>query len=267
MNSIFDNQLIHIAANQVASAEKAAADAEKRAFTDAGTAKAGGDPAAAGGDPSMGGGGGAPPGVDPMAAAAAMGGGGGAPPSDPMAGGGGGALTEDRVLQLIQQSQAAGTGGMGGGMGGGMAGGGEMGPGGKPKMKIDVNTEIYHVKRLLVGLYAALGLSVPADTLLGDPAEDPYATQQEAQQDPASAAAAPGALESSIKPIAPIRGAAPGAQGAQGGAGGAPAPAAGGEKMSSLLREQGRAVPSSEVPSPLTGRAHALAELLQQSAT
>lgn len=255
MPNIFDQQLFKIASAQVTEAGRLFGELQKVSFVDPSAAQ-GGDPAAQGG----GGGGG---GLDPNAAAAAM-----APDSAQMQGvmgqpGGGGALTEDRVLQLIQQSQQAGM--AGGGMAGGMAGGaGAMGPGGKPKMKIDVNTEIYHVKRLLVGLYNALGLSVPADTLLGDPAEDPYATMQEAQQDPASAAAAPGALESSIKPIQPIRGAAP--QAAGGGAQGAGAAGGGGgsEKTSSLLREDGHAVPQSFGPSPLVGQAHALAALIAQ---
>jgi hypothetical protein len=82
-------------------------------------------------------------------------------------------------------------------------------PAAPAKMKVDVNTELYHIKRMLVYLLQSMGQSVPPDMLLGDPAEDPYAEPGKAQNDPASAAASPGAMESAIKPIDPMQGASP----------------------------------------------------------
>jgi hypothetical protein len=162
-------------------------------------------------DPAMAGGGGAPPGMppggamDPMAGAmppmppmggdpAAMGGDPAMMGADPMMGGGG--LTEDRVLQMIQENAAGGAAGAGGAGGAGTDAAG--------KKKVDVNTEIYHVKKLLVYLLENLGLNVPPTMLLGDPAEDPQAAPEEVSGDPASAGASP---ESAIQPIQALQGA------------------------------------------------------------
>lgn len=199
MENLFDPQLMAVARDQVT----------KAAFVDA--SASGGDPAAAGG---------APTGMDPMAM---MGGGGG--PADvsaqmAAAGGGGGALSEDRVKQLIQESMAAGGGA------GATGAGGAVGPNGQPKKKVDVNTEIYQIKKLLIYLLNAQGVQVPPDMMLGDPADDPHADPSEAASDPASAGAQPGAMQSAINAIKPIQGASP-AMASGGGEGG-------GEKQSSL---------------------------------
>lgn len=148
-----------------------------------------------GGDPMAALGGGMPPGAPP-ADPAAMG---GAPPMDPAAAAGGGSAppTREEIQAMIQQAV--------------QAGGGAAGPGGKKKL--DINTEIYHLKHLMVQLVGMLGGTVDPKVLMGDPAENPYSNPQEAASDPASAGAAPGALDSAIKPIQPIQPASPQAAG------------------------------------------------------
>lgn len=180
-DNIFQPQLLEVARSCV----------QKAAFIGSAPPAPGGDPAG-GGMPMPGGSAmaGALPPVDPMAAmgggdpnaaAAAM-----APPPAVPEG-----LTEDRVRQIVQESA-----------------GGAAGGGGAMKKKVDVGQELYHVKRLLVGLYNVLGLTVPPDTLLGDPAEDPYSTPEDAANDPASSGATP-AAQSAIKPVEPMQGASP----------------------------------------------------------
>ena len=180
------------------------------------------DPAMASGAPP----GGAPPagGMDPMAGAmppmpamgadpAAMGGDpaamGGAPMGpDPAAG-----LTEERVMQMIQQATGGGAGAGGAGASG--------------KMKVDVNTEIYHVKKMLALLLENLGIEVPPSMLLGDPADDPQSTPEQVASDPASAGASP---QSAIGPIQALQGASP-ALAAGGGGGGEAAPKAAADRV------------------------------------
>jgi hypothetical protein len=171
-------------------------------------------------DPAMASG--AAPPMDPMMAGGAAGG--GAMPMDPMAGamppmpamgadpaaaaaggeavaGGGGGLTPDDVKQIVQ-SVLSEQGGAGAGAGG------AEGANGKPKMKIDINNEIYQLKKMMVQLLNALDQPIPADLLLGDPAQDPTISQEEAAKDPLSAAAGPG-TQSAISPIQPMQGASP----------------------------------------------------------
>lgn len=182
-------QLLKIARER----NQALENAEKRGFVDPAMAGGGGappmDPMAAGGAPPMG-----PAGAPPMDPAAA----GGMPPvGDPAAG-----LTEERVMQMIQQAVGGGAGGAGGMMAG--------------KKKVDVNTEIYHIKKLLAIMMEHLGIEVPPTALLGDPAEDPQASPEEVANDPASAGASP---ESAIKPIEALQGASPQMAAAGGGNG------------------------------------------------
>jgi hypothetical protein len=202
-NNLFDPLLLRTARAQV-----------KQAFVDPSTASGGGgDPSQGGGDPSQGGG-------DPSQGGAPPPGGGGAPGAadvnaqlQAQAANAPQGLTEDRVMQMIQAAQ------QGGGMGGGAGGAGAMGPNGMPKKKVDVNTEIYQIKKLLVYMLQTQGVTVPPEMLLGDPADDPQADPNQAAQDPASAGAAPGVQQSSIPPIKPMGGASPAL--AAGGGGGA----------------------------------------------
>lgn len=201
--NIFSPHLLDLSAEHLARLQR-----PKSAFVDPAAlaagdpAAAGGGPAAAGGDPAAGGA--PPPGGDPMAA------GGGAPPP----GGGGGGMTPEDIQMMIQQSltqmlpmmmQQMGGGGMAGGGGGGAGGAGGQ------KMKVDVNQEIYQIKKLLVMLAGQQGLSIPPEMLLGDPAMDPSVPPQEAAKDPMSAAATQSGqgLGSAIQPIQPIQGASP----------------------------------------------------------
>lgn len=227
--SFFNKELVHIAKDQVS---KAAA-LDKEGFVPppdpsggAGGAGAppGAPPAAPAGDPSGGGdpaaAGGGMPGMDPSQSA---------PPADPAGG-----MSEARVMQMIQQAmQAGGAGGA--------------------KKKVDVNTELYHIKRLLVQLIGMMGGSVDPKMLLGDPAEDPYAKPEEAANDPASAAAQPGALESAIKPPEAMPAASP--QLAQGG----------GDGKSASLRSPGEGVAKSQLPQ-IRDKAAALRIMISKNA-
>jgi hypothetical protein len=196
-------ELIHLARKKVAEA-----DQQKQGFVDPAMASSGGAPPM---DPAMAGGGGGMP-MDP----AMMGGGGGmpmdpammgaAPPMDPaMAGEGGGGISKEEIQAMISEAlaaQGAGTGDP--------AAGGAAGAGGGKKMKVDVNQEIYQIKKLLVMLFEQAGIDVPANLLLGDPAMDPHAPADAAAKDPLSAGASPEQPGgSSIPPIAPIQGAGP----------------------------------------------------------
>lgn len=217
-------ELLKIARERVAAQNVA----EKRGFVDPAAAAG-----AAGGMPP----GGAPP-ADPMAGAmppmpgmgadpAAMGGDPAAMGGDPAAMGMGAdpaaGLTEERVMQMIQEAGAGGSGGAGGT--------GEVGPDGQPKpKKVDVNTEIYHVKKLLVYLLENLGLDVPPTMLLGDPAEDPQSTPEQISGDPASAGASP---QSAIAPIQALQGAS------QSLASGGGAEAGGGGEAPKVAADQG----------------------------
>lgn len=158
----------------------------KSAFVDPATAAGAAppeDPAATGGappmDPSMGGG--APP-MDPSMM-------GGAPPMDPAMAGGGGDPALKAELEAVKQQLAQL-----------QSGGGTAGAAGKPmKPKVDINTEIYQVKKLLVILMNQLGASIPPDLLLGDPAQDPAIPPEQAAQDPLSSAATQ--QQSGINPV------------------------------------------------------------------
>lgn len=186
-STIFNPELLKIAHVQV----------NKEAFVDPAAASAGGmaDPMA-GAMPPMPGMGGAEAGGDPLAA--------GAPPpadplADPLAGAApeaGAGVTADEVRAIVQEAVA----GLGGAGGAGGAGG--------EKMKVDVNTEIYHIKKLLVRMAGELGIKIDPQMLLGDPASDPAVPMEQAAQDPESAAASM-AGSSSINPIGGIQGASP----------------------------------------------------------
>jgi hypothetical protein len=251
--NVFDDQLLAIADDQVKRANAAVAELMKGAFVDAqdtqgpGGGAPGGDPGGMpggmpGGDPAAGG---MP--TDPMAAMGPAG-------ADPAAMGGGG-MSEDRVRQLIQESMA-----MQGGAGGAGGGAGALGPNGKPKMKVDVNTEIYHVKRLLVAMMNYFQIPVSPDILLGDPAEDPYAAPGEAASDPASAGASPGA--SAIPPIKPMGGASPALAAGGGGGGGDASMGGGGQKMGQYYDNGG---PIAEQLVTMSSRSSAIAELVRQA--
>ena len=202
--SIFNSELLKFAKDTVSRQ----VSIEKGAFTDAATMAGGGGGGAApmagpmppmppmGGDPAAGGGAPPPPG-DPAA--------GGAPPpiEDPAAAGGGGGMTPEDVKMIVEQVMAANGGGAGG------AGG--------QKMKVDVNTEIYQLKKMMTMLFNQMGIEVPATMMLGDPAQDPAVPASEAAKDPASAAASQG---SAISPIEGIQAASPALAAAGGGAGG-----------------------------------------------
>ena len=248
MESIFDPVLMATARHEV---KRAAETLRKQGFVD--TATAGG-----------GAGAGAPPGMDPAMSAAggvpgmpmgdpSGGGAGGMPmggdPSGGMGGGGGG-LTEDRVLQLIQQSQQAGTGGGGGA-------GAQMGANGQPKKKVDVGTELYQIKKLLILQMQRNGEEVPPDILLGDPVDDPHAPPEQAQQDPASAGFSGG---SAISPIQPLQAASP-ALAAGGGSGGGGGGDSGGSKKSSSWRNPGNGIDGGFLN--LTNSAMAITELIR----
>lgn len=194
-------ELLKIARQRVA----VQAEAEKTGFV---------DPAMAGGAPP----GGAPPSGDPMAGAmppmpamggdpAAMGGDPAAMGGDPAAG-----LTEQHVQMMIQQA-----------LGGGGAGAGGAGMGAEGKKKVDVNTEIYHIKKMLALLLEQLGIEMPPSMLLGDPVDDPQSTPEQVANDPASAGASP---QSAIGPIQALQGASPALAAGGGGGGGEAAPKA-----------------------------------------
>lgn len=198
--SIFNNALMSMAH-----------DRTKRAFVDPSSA-GGGDPAASAMAQPM------PPmpamgGEDPAAMAGGV-------AADPAAGGAappaaGGGVSIDEVKALVEQML--------------MQQGGMGGEGMKPeKPKVDVNTEIYQIKKLLVQIADHAGMSVDPNMLLGDPAQDPAIPQEQAAQDPASSAAteAGQGIGSAIGTIDPMQGASPALAAAGGGAagGGAPAP-------------------------------------------
>ena len=227
MSTIFNPALVQIARDQV---QKSAGHvvspvlippAPKQAFVDPAMAGGGGDPAAMGGMP--------PPTGDPMAGAM--------PPmpgmgADPMAGGS--AMGPGGMEERLAKLEAAG---------GGMAAGGDE-AGKKPK--VDVNTEIYHIKKMLAKLLSTLGVQMDATDMLGDPAEDPEVPPEEAAQDPHSSAS----QQSSIGGIDPIQGASPAmAMGGGGMPGGAPKAASAGR---TTLRN-------------MTDKAAALASVLQRA--
>lgn len=205
------------------------------------------DPATAGAaDASMGGGavGGAPPPMDPMAAGAMAG---PMPPmpdmgmgEDGMGGGMGPGSVEERLAKLE-------TGG----------GGAIAGEDAAKKPKVDVNTEIYHIKKMLAKLLDTLGVQMDASDMLGDPAEDPEVPATEAAQDPHSAAS----QSSSISPIQPVEGASLGlaaAGGAGGAGGGAEVPKAAG------YSGNGSAQPAPQMLQ-MSDRASALAAVLRRA--
>lgn len=137
MTSLFNPRLLSLAKEQLYKQ----AEHEKRAFTPTAAMMGGGG---GGGDPAAAGGG------DPAAAAAQA-----APQGPP-------ALTAADVQQIVQQQLSQQGGGAGGAAGG-------------QKKKVDVNTEIYQIKKLLVMLIQYLDIPIPAHMLLGNPAEDPDA--------------------------------------------------------------------------------------------
>ena len=229
-HTIFNPELLGIATHQVHKSAGLAAPATplltsaKQGFVDPMAAGAGGDPAAMGGMP--------PPTADPMAGAMppmpAMGG-------DPMAGAMGPGGVEERLAKLEAM-------GAGGGEGGAM---GE--PGKKPK--VDVNTEIYHIKKMLAKLLGSMGIQMDATDMLGDPAEDPEVPPEEAAQDPHSSAS----QQSTIGAIEPIGAASPAlAAAGGGGGGGAPMPGGAPKAASVGLRT-------------MTNKAGALAAVLRQA--
>ena len=194
--NLFDPLLLRTARSQV-----------KAAFVDPATVSGqggmppGGDPAQGGmppgGDPAQGG---MPPGAAPGAADVNA--------QLAMQSAGAGGLTEDRVMQLIQGAM----------QGGGAGGAGATGPNGQPKKKVDINTEIYQIKKLLIYLLQLQGATVPPEMMLGDPADDPQAAPGEAASDPASAGAVPGAQQSAIPPMKSMGAANPALAGGGGGA-------------------------------------------------
>jgi hypothetical protein len=197
-DSVFNPQLLKYARQITAKAAGDKAGFVDPAMAGGGGAPPGGDPAAAGGAAPMAGPMPPMPGMGPDPAAA-----GGAPPGgDPMAD------IQPMIEAAVQQALAA----QGGGAGAGGAGAGGQ------KMKVDVNTEIYHLKKMMAMLMDQLGVQVPPTMLLGDPADDPQVPPGEAAKDPASAAAGQG---SAIGPIDPIQGASPALAAAGGGGGGA----------------------------------------------
>lgn len=213
--NIFNTELLKLA-KQVVLEKEAFVPGDPTGGAGPGGMPPGGMPPAAGMDPSMAGG--APPAGDPAAA--------GAPPVDAPP-------SRDEIQQMIQQAvQQAG-------------GGAAAGPGGKKK--VDINTEIYHVKHLLVQLVGMLGGQIDPKVLMGDPAENPHAAPEEAAADPASVAAAPGALQSAIQPIKPIGGASP--EMAQGG-------------KTASVRSPGEGLDESQMP-VLRDKASALLYLLR----
>lgn len=154
-------------------------------------------------DPAMAAGGMPPGGGDPAAAAMA----GPMPPmpgmppeGDPAASAMGGGGMEERLAKIEAAIANGGAGGAGGE--------------GMKKPKVDVNTEIYHIKKMLAKLLGTLGVQMDATDMLGDPAEDPEVPPEEAAQDPHSAAS----QQSSISTIGPIQGASPALAAAGGGA-------------------------------------------------
>lgn len=189
MNNILNPQLLKAATEYSGRA--------KHSFMDAATtAGAGADPAAAGGGAGGPMAGPMPP-MPPMDPAAAGGAGGEVPPDT------GGGIDPMLIRSIVQEVMAA-TGGGAGGAGG---------AGGEKKMKVDVNQEIYQVKKLLVMIAEAMELPIPASMLLGDPAQDPHVPPEQAAQDPMSSAA----QNSAIQPIQPMGAASPALAGGGGG--------------------------------------------------
>lgn len=141
------------------------------------------------------------PGGDPSAA-----GGGGGDPS----GGGGGGMSPDQIVQLVQTAvgQAMQQQGGAAGAGGAPAAGGA-------KKKVDVNTEVYQIKKMLAMLFNYLNIPIPAHMLLGHPADDPDA-QAMAQQEQGGGQAP----QSAIQPIEGMGAANPQLAAASGGGGG-----------------------------------------------
>ena len=249
-SSIFNPHLLEIARQQ--SLKAAAMPLSKVGFVDPATAGGQGAPPP-GGDPS-GGGGAPPPGMDPSAMGgapppgmdpSAMGGapppgmdpsaGGGAPPVDPT--GAGGSVGRAEIQAMIQTAMG----------GGGAAGAGGAAGGGPLKKKVDVNTEIYQIKKLLALIADSMKLPVPASFMMGDPVDDPHEDPAKAQGDPASAGYDP-TQSSAIKPISPMQGASP--AGAQADAG----------KSASY----GRGGPIQPLTIAMSDRAGALARVLRQ---
>ena len=188
-NSIFNPELLKLAHDQVSRV--------KSGFVDAATAQAGGAPptgAAGGPMPPTG----APGGAMPPTGAA----GGAMPPTGaaggaPMPGGGDPlAALQPMIQQAVSEAMATQGGGKGEG---------------EKKMKVDVNQEIYQIKKILVMMAEEMNLPVPATMLLGDPAQDPNSPPGQAESDPMSAGYDPAtAQQSAIPPIEPMGAAAPG---------------------------------------------------------
>lgn len=215
--SIINLQLLHMAREKVAQAR----NHDKVGFVDPATATGGGAGGAAGGTDPMAGamppmpamGPGAEGGTDPTAAGGDPAAAGGDPMADIQP------MIQAAVTQAVSQAMAT----QGGGGGAGGSAGGE-------KMKVDVNTEIYHIKKMLTKLLGALDIQLEPEMLNGDPAMDPAVPQSEAAKDPHSAAAAQTAgVSSAIGPIDPIQGASP-ELAAGGGGGGAMGAAKAAEK-------------------------------------
>lgn len=246
--SIFNPELLKFARQHVQEAKRAFIDPAMAGGGGGGAAgAAGADPMAApmppmpamGMDPAAAGG--APPGGDPAA--------GGAPPiPDAGAPAGGDSVSRAEFDMLMQKVDQA------------LAGGG-AGAGKGEKMKVDVNTEIYHIKKLLTQIAGELGMKIPPQMLLGDPAMDPEVPPEQAAQDPHSVAASQG---SAIGPIEPVGAASP-ALAAGGGAGGG----GGGEAPKSASAEPwnvdtAQAERGQEVPSGLVQQSNKAAALAAQ---
>jgi len=150
-------------------------------------AAGGGDPAMMGGDPSMGGG--APP--DPSA-----GGGGGAPPSDPRI---------DQLMQMMQQMQQQ--------QQAGGAAGGAGGAGGALKPKIDVNSVLLQILKILARIADQLGVKIPASEMVitqQDQMSLANATQSGQPlpgMDPTAGGGGGAGVIGGIPPISPMQGA------------------------------------------------------------
>lgn len=195
--SIFNPELLAIARDQAVKAAGTPVSPVltsvfgKEAFVDPATAGAA-DMAAMGGAA-----GGAPPPMDPMAAGPMAG---PMPPMPEMGVGAESGLGPGSVEERLAKLEAGG-------------GGAAVGEDAAKKPKVDVNTEIYHLKKMMAKLLNALGIQMDATDMLGDPAEDPEVPPGEAAQDPHSAAS----QTSSISPIQPVEGASLGLAAAGGG--------------------------------------------------
>lgn len=206
-----NGELLRLARTKVAKAASIEPNS-KLSFVDPTTATGAAGPGAAAAAPVAGA---MPPmpgmGPDPAAAGggeAAV----GMPPEEGAAAEGGG-VTAAEVEQIVSRLLASQGGGAGGGNGEGNA-----------KPKVDVNTEIYHIKKLLTRMASELGIQIDPQMLQGDPADDPAVPNTEAAKDPESAAASMMG-QSAINPIEPMQGASP-ALAAAGGGGGETAKAA-----------------------------------------